>query len=86
MASGTPVVASRSSSLPEVGGRALHYFDPSDENSIARSIFELCGDPMLWLEKAKEGQLQVRKYHPAIVSRQIDDFWFQIASERGKSP
>ncbi|MGC2402311.1 MAG: glycosyltransferase family 1 protein [Acidobacteriaceae bacterium] len=86
MASGTPVIASRSSSLPEVGGRALYYFDPSDEKAMAESIFELSGNPLLWSEKAREGQLQVRKFHPAIVSRQVDDFWFEIAFERGKSP
>jgi glycosyltransferase involved in cell wall biosynthesis len=86
MASGTPVIASHSSSLPEVGGQALYYFDPSDEKSMAKSIFELSGNPMLWSEKTREGQLQVRKYHPAIVSRQVDDFWFEIAFERGKSP
>jgi glycosyltransferase involved in cell wall biosynthesis len=86
MASGTPVIASRSSSLPEVGGQALYYFDPCDEKAMAEAIFELSRNPMLWSEKVREGDLQVRKFHPAIVSRQVDDFWFEIAFERGKSP
>lgn len=81
MASGTPVIASRSSSLPEVGGDALQYFDPYDEKSIASSIFELSVNPGLALEKARKGHIQAAKFHPAIVRRQIDEFWFQIASQ-----
>ena len=86
MASGTPVIASRSSSLPEVGGDAIQYFDPSDEASIAASIFTLFSEsPLSWLERARKGHTQAAKYHPEIVHRQIDQFWFQIASEHAKS-
>jgi glycosyltransferase involved in cell wall biosynthesis len=84
MASGTPVLASRTSSLPEVGGEAIHSFDPYDEKSMAQSIFELTENPKLWREKVCKGQSQVRQFHPAIVQRQIDDFWFHIASEHAK--
>jgi glycosyltransferase involved in cell wall biosynthesis len=35
MACGSPVCASRSSSLPEVGGDAARYFDPTDEAEMA---------------------------------------------------
>lgn len=81
MASGTPVIASRSSSLSEVGGEAIQYFDPFDEASIAASIFTLFREgPLSWLERAYKGHMQARKYHPEIVRRQIDQFWFQIAS------
>jgi glycosyltransferase involved in cell wall biosynthesis len=34
-ACGTPVACSRTSSLPETGGEAAFYFDPSDENDMA---------------------------------------------------
>jgi len=82
MASGTPVIASRSSSLPEVGGDALQYFDPYDEKSMAASIFEVLENPALALEKARRGYMQAAKFHPAIVRPQIDEFWFQIASNQ----
>jgi glycosyltransferase involved in cell wall biosynthesis len=82
MASGTPVIASRSSSLPEVGGEALHYFDPYDEQSMAASILEVMANPALALEKVGKGQMQAAKFHPAVVRRQIDEFWFQIASNQ----
>ncbi|MFN0150460.1 MAG: glycosyltransferase family 4 protein [bacterium] len=38
MASGTPVVASRAGSLPEVLGDAALFFDPSDDAAIARAL------------------------------------------------
>jgi glycosyltransferase involved in cell wall biosynthesis len=86
MASGTPVIASRSSSLPEVGGAALQYFDPCDEQAMAQAIGSLLESPTLWSERVAKGQSQVRKFHPAIVRRRIDDFWFHIASERPPAP
>lgn len=38
MACGTPVVASNVSSLPEVGGNAVLYFNPYDPNDMAKKI------------------------------------------------
>ena len=86
MASGTPVIASRSSSLSEVGGEAVQYFDPLDERSIAASIFALSENPALSIEKVREGHAQAAKFHPRVVHRQVDEFWFQIASEHAAAP
>ncbi|MEQ1850408.1 MAG: glycosyltransferase family 1 protein [Chthoniobacteraceae bacterium] len=41
MAAGCPVVCSRASSLPEVGGDAAMYFDPSDAEEAAAGIIEV---------------------------------------------
>jgi len=38
MACGTPVVCSRAASLPEVGGEAVLYFDPSSPEELADAI------------------------------------------------
>ena len=81
MASGTPVIASRGSSLSEVGGEAVQYFDPLDETSIAESIFALSENPALSIEKVSKGHAQAAKFHPRTVHRKIDEFWFQLASE-----
>jgi glycosyltransferase involved in cell wall biosynthesis len=86
MASGTPVITSRSSSLAEVGGEAVQYFDPLDETSIAASIFALSQNPALSIEKVRMGHLQAAKFHPHIVHRKVDEFWFQIASEHPAAP
>jgi alpha-1,3-rhamnosyl/mannosyltransferase len=45
MACGTPVVCSRSSSLPEVVGDAAILFDPMNVSDIARSLDNLLADP-----------------------------------------
>ena len=83
MASGTPVIASRSSSLPEVGGDAIHYFDPLNEESIAAAMVTLMASPELWAHRAhSSGLRQAARFHPAIVRRQVDEFWLQIASEQ----
>ncbi|MEW6682920.1 MAG: glycosyltransferase family 1 protein [Nitrospirota bacterium] len=41
MACGTPVITSRVSSLPEVGGEAVRYVDPMSTGDIASAILEL---------------------------------------------
>lgn len=81
MASGTPVIASHSSSLSEVGGEAVRYFNPLDEESIAKSFYHLLATPELCLEAARRGHQQAARFHPTIVRGQVDAFWLQIASE-----
>lgn len=41
MACGTPVLTSRRGALPEVGGDAVHYVDPLDEESITDGLARL---------------------------------------------
>src|SRR5262249_59851073 len=45
MACGTPVVASRAGSLPEVVGEAGLYFDPADVAAIAGALRRVAGEP-----------------------------------------
>lgn len=41
MASGVPVLSSNKTSLPEVGGNAVSYFDPDDQDSFVAGLNEL---------------------------------------------
>ena len=61
MACGTPVVASRRGALPEVGGNAVAWVEPEDEEAIATAIADLLTDTdraaslrRAGLEKAQE--------------------------------
>lgn len=45
MACGIPLLSSDQGSLPEVVGEAGYYFDPYDEDSIARAIQRMCTEP-----------------------------------------
>jgi glycosyltransferase involved in cell wall biosynthesis len=47
MRRGVPVACSNVSSLPEVGGKAVHYFDPLDDGAIADALIEVLTDPQL---------------------------------------
>jgi glycosyltransferase involved in cell wall biosynthesis len=61
MACGTPVVCSRATSLPEVGGDAVLYFDPASPEELASVIERVVNSPELQetlrakgLERAKQ--------------------------------
>ncbi len=62
MACGTPVVASNSSSLPEVVGEAGLYFDPLDIQDMAEKIYQVLSSPAL-AEKLKNlGAKRVQQF------------------------
>lgn len=57
MACGTPVLASRSSSLPEVGGEAALYFDPKSADELSGLMVEMIENPeksQLYASRGKE--------------------------------
>lgn len=45
MSAGAPVICARASSIPEVGGDAVLYFEPSDENALAAAMRRLLEEP-----------------------------------------
>ena len=47
MRRGTPVACSNTSSMPEVGGEAVLYFDPTDTAAIAAALARLLSEPEL---------------------------------------
>lgn len=55
MQSGTPVLCSNSSSLPEVGGDAVVYCDPLSVTDIATNLESLLNDPARLSELARLG-------------------------------
>jgi glycosyltransferase involved in cell wall biosynthesis len=56
MAHGVPAIAARSSSLPEIGGDAALYFDPSSAKELERQIELLLADPALRQELIARGR------------------------------
>jgi glycosyltransferase involved in cell wall biosynthesis len=62
MARGLPVVASNTSSLPEVGGDAALYADPGDPHSIAEQVTRAVEDPDLRQEMIRKGALRARGF------------------------
>jgi glycosyltransferase involved in cell wall biosynthesis len=79
MATGTPVLTSNVTSLPEVGGPAPFYFDPRDPADIASAIDAVMKDPLLRRRMAGLGLERAQDFHPAVVSKLVDDFWLEVA-------
>lgn len=55
MAQGCPVICSGVSSMPEVGGNAAVYFEPTDVDSIQTTVEKTLGDPTLMKEMSRRG-------------------------------
>ncbi len=55
MSSGTPVIVSRSSSLPEVVGDAGLYVNPLDTDELARAMESILSEPELAAELRRKG-------------------------------
>jgi glycosyltransferase involved in cell wall biosynthesis len=62
MASGTPVVTSNVSSLPEVAGDAAVLVDPYDVESIVHGMRRVLSDPALADEMRKKGLVRARDF------------------------
>jgi glycosyltransferase involved in cell wall biosynthesis len=62
MACGTAVVCSRTSSLPEVGGEAAHYFDPTDVEEMAEAIATVWHNETLRAEMSRYGLAQAARF------------------------
>ncbi len=75
MASGTPVISSSTTSLPEVGGTAPEYCDPHDVKGMCRVLCSVVTDNNLRDSMAERGLSRARIFHPLVVREQIDRFW-----------
>ena len=62
MASGTPVILSHSSALPEVAGEAGTYIDPHDERACADAIQHLIDDQPEWQRRRAAGLLRAQEF------------------------
>jgi glycosyltransferase involved in cell wall biosynthesis len=80
MASGTPVITSNTTSLPEVGGPAANYFDPTDVAGIATALKHVLDHPGRQQNMIELGLTQANKFHPESVRLQIHAFWDLLAA------
>jgi glycosyltransferase involved in cell wall biosynthesis len=78
MTHGTPVVSSSATCLPEIYGKAAHYFDPSDVTDMARAIDEVLANEKLRLELVKNGYKQIKKYSWKRMAEQTHDVYMKV--------
>lgn len=62
MACGSVVVASSASSLPEVGGDAALYFEPTDANALCRQMLRLLNNEVLYQQLKERSLVQARRF------------------------
>ena len=62
MACGTPVIASSTSSLTEVGADAVLYIDPYNPNDITAALEQLTSSPHLYERLKEKGLTQAKKF------------------------
>ena len=75
MASGTPVISSSATCLPEVGGSAPEYFDPRSVSDMYEALTRVLSDGQLRASMIERGLLQAEIFHPNVVLRQAREFW-----------
>ncbi len=86
MSSGTPVVASAVSSLPEVVGGAAMLVNPENVFDIARGIVEVLTNQELRQTLIEKGRKQAAKFSWARTAREVSDLYGEVAAaKRSKS-
>lgn len=78
---GCPVVLSNTSSMPEVGGDAVEYFDPNDATEIASQINKVLLDENLREEMRQKGYKQLEKFDWKVITKQIIECYQKVMQE-----
>jgi glycosyltransferase involved in cell wall biosynthesis len=79
MASGTPVVTSNVSSLPEVTGDAAVLVDPYDSSAIADGVYKVLTDEQLRREMRKKGVERAKQFSWGTAVRRIHQIYMSAA-------
>lgn len=62
MSHGCPVITSFNSSLPEIGGEACEYFDPTSAQNLVEKIHEIKNNPTHRKDLIKKGKERVKEF------------------------
>jgi glycosyltransferase involved in cell wall biosynthesis len=82
MASGTPVVTSSVSSLPEVAGDAAMLVDPYDPDAIADGILRVLSDEGLRSSMRRKGVERARQFSWEQSVRRVRDIYGEVCDAR----
>ncbi len=73
-----PVVASNTSSLPEVGGDAVLYFDPSNTQSICEAVEKVISDESLRAQLVEKGKERLKLFSWEKTARETVEVYKKI--------
>lgn len=80
MSCGVPVVSSNGGSLPEVGGKAVVYFDPYNSKQLESIIVEILSNKSLQDKLSKLGLKQAEKFSWPNVSKKTIEVYSNVAN------
>jgi glycosyltransferase involved in cell wall biosynthesis len=86
MASGTPVVTSNISSLPEVTGDAAILVDPYDPTAIADGIYRVLTDQALHSDLRAKGLARARQFSWETSARRVHDIYREVGELPAAAP
>jgi glycosyltransferase involved in cell wall biosynthesis len=82
MACGTPVVSSRTSSLPELAGEAALLIDPHDAGALTAAIRHIIDQPEVARSMRQRGLLQARKFTWKATACQTAQLYIEMVGQR----
>src|SRR6186997_2600978 len=85
MASGTPVVTSNVSSLPEVAGDAAVLVNPYDPEAIAEGIYQVLTDEQLRRGLRQRGLARARQFSWETSVRRVREVYKEIGNRKQES-
>ena len=86
MASGTPVVTSNVSSLPEVAGDAAVLVDPYDPQAIADGIYRVLTDEELRRDLRRKGLARAQQFSWEDSVRRVREIYGEVAEVAAQAP
>jgi glycosyltransferase involved in cell wall biosynthesis len=78
MAVGTPVITSRTSSLPEIGGDAVLYIDPYRVDELRAAIERMAADDELAATLRAKGMEQAAKFSPQAYRARLVELYDRV--------
>jgi glycosyltransferase involved in cell wall biosynthesis len=86
MASGTPVVTSNVSSLPEVAGDAAVLVNPYESSAIAEGMLRVLTDPQLAAELRLKGLARAQQFSWEASARRVREIYGEVANLPASAP
>jgi glycosyltransferase involved in cell wall biosynthesis len=86
MASGTPVITSNVSSLPEVVGDAALLIDPMNAGAIADAMARVLGDADLRADLIRRGHQRVKAFSWERSVRRTHDVYAEVLADAAREP
>ena len=79
MSCGTPVVSSKASSLPEVGGEVSVYFDPENLKQFTSTVKEVLQDKSLQTRLSELGLKRASQFSWERTAREVSKVYEEVA-------